>query len=97
MFVFKGEDFYIYHGSREEVWKGGITGIVEGWIELHNLENGERRWAPRSQTLFGNVLVFAVTQPPEGGEAGLSNSVSPAWQPSCRANGVTKQSLGTRA
>jgi hypothetical protein len=28
--------------AREEVWKGGITRIVEEWSEWHNLEGGSR-------------------------------------------------------
>jgi len=49
-----------------------------------------------SQTLFGNDVVLAVTQP-ERVRAGLSNSVSqPTAKQSFAVKCVPKQSLGTR-
>jgi hypothetical protein len=33
MFASKGEYFSSITAAREELWKGGITGIVEEWIE----------------------------------------------------------------
>jgi hypothetical protein len=55
------------------------------------------RRSPRSQTLFGNALGFRRNAAAEGGEAGLSNSVSlAAWKQSLQDTDIPKQSLGTR-
>jgi hypothetical protein len=50
--------------AREEAWKGGITGIVEGWPELHNLERwGASTGSVRAQTeLVPPARILTIAQ-----------------------------------